>query len=350
MTPRLDQAKRYMLEAIGRGEYQVGSTLPPVEELAEKAACSPGTLHSALTELSRAGIIQRVRRKGTVVLRAPQTRRVCLFLALDPHINQLLQQAVYDTLIRAGYHVDVILNSQERELNRSKCEQLRHGTPAADYFVSLTGNLREEGVKELAQLFPHRVLYGFAEVPTAPDDWHVVMDPQGAARAVAEHLLRLGHRKIAVLCGGTNQETHTFASDAAEPFRHLVEVSGGTCLPHYMFQGHYPERLIRQFETGEATAFWDLQDSAATVTMQRCREMGIRVPEDVSIVGRFDTPWCELNDPPLSSLSIEPQATAAAILDTLQRIDRGAPAARIRLVTPRLIARGSTAPLKRTRA
>ncbi|MCZ7646476.1 MAG: substrate-binding domain-containing protein [Planctomycetota bacterium] len=162
-----------------------------------------------------------------------------------------------------------------------------------------------------------------------------------AARVVVEHLLKLGHRKVAVAAGGYAGEQGTYAAVSAEACRHLLEVTGAQYVPHYTFPDGNRDLLLRRIKAEGVTAYWDLNDAAAVISIRRCQEQGLRVPEDVSIAGRFDTPWCELASPALTSLSIDPEATARTLREATEAPpDAGA----IRLVPPRLVARASTGP------
>lgn len=72
---------RYEVEAsdlrrrIKAGEYQVGSTLPRIADLAEARGVSPATIRAALTRLSEEGLIRVVRGTGAIVLAPQPTRR-----------------------------------------------------------------------------------------------------------------------------------------------------------------------------------------------------------------------------------------------------------------------------------
>jgi len=71
------------------------------------------------------------------------------------------------------------------------------------------------------------------------------------------------------------------------------------------------------------------------------------VPQDVSIVGRNDTPWSRECTPLLTTVSLNPEGTAAALLDCLekQRLHPGSiPFGSVIRVLPKLMVRESTGP------
>ena len=78
------------------------------------------------------------------------------------------------------------------------------------------------------------------------------------------------------------------------------------------------------------------------------REKGLRVPEDVSVVGYDDSPLIAFTDPPLTTVrQAVPAMGAAAVRALLDEIN-GTPAPRAEYVfRPELVVRGSTAAVRR---
>lgn len=63
-------------EAIQRGEYAPGSTLPKQEELAEKHGVNIKTVRTAIGQLQAEGLVTPIRRRGTVVRERPPMKRL----------------------------------------------------------------------------------------------------------------------------------------------------------------------------------------------------------------------------------------------------------------------------------
>jgi DNA-binding LacI/PurR family transcriptional regulator len=158
---------------------------------------------------------------------------------------------------------------------------------------------------------------------------------------VARHLLDLGHRRIAV-AWNFGLEVGP-AAPATALIKDLIEFAGGRCFAHDLAD---EPSLIRMVREEGVTAYWALNDYAAL----RCETVllrdGLRVPRDVSVVGRNDTPWARSAPTPLTSLSIEPEATARAMVSLLLRMARGEPVPDHTPVKPRIIVRDSTTPAR----
>ncbi len=173
-------------------------------------------------------------------------------------------------------------------------------------------------------------------------------DHSGVGQAV-RHLVSLGHTKIAFVGG-----TQTVSTGLV---RHHSFVSW---MRHEGLEAD-PERIVfaRWFrEDRGADAFEELLGRGVEVTAAVCgndlialggytvlRSLGIRCPEDVSIVGYNDTPFNDKFSPPLTSVRLPHYQMGYRAADILVKSieDPGGPPADIRL-KPELVVRGSTAP------
>jgi DNA-binding GntR family transcriptional regulator len=88
-TPRYRQIIDVLLATIERGLLMPGDRLPPETKLAPLFSVSLGTVQKALTHLASNGILQRVRRKGTIVA-GRQSDDVFVFRFKDPGTGRVL--------------------------------------------------------------------------------------------------------------------------------------------------------------------------------------------------------------------------------------------------------------------
>jgi LacI family transcriptional regulator, galactose operon repressor len=115
-------------------------------------------------------------------------------------------------------------------------------------------------------------------------------DNRGGARAAAEHLLELGHERIAILVGHPQSST---SRDRFSGFREAVEEAGIELDPAlvrpggYRYDAAYAETL-RLFElAAPPTAVFCLNDLMAFAALNAARSARVAVPEDLSVIG-FD--------------------------------------------------------------
>ena len=340
MATLFEQIKEHVRGDIRAGKYRVGDVLPSVEELADSAGCSIGTARRALTELAQCGILRRVQCRGTVVARAPGLGRVCLLLGKDLHTNLLLQDPVYEALLAAGYEVELIPTAVARSDGLfSRLEM--HGPDREELagVVLIEAEGIDDAVQHALGRYPRTVLFSFNDSPVFPGVSQVGPDHQVAAREVVKHLLAQGHRRVAVFAGIHAQE-RSWVSQSARHALHMLEVGGAEGLPYYMAGAEGDEGIIKRIVADKVTALWCINDHHAMLLLNVAHRAGLRVPEDLALVGRWDTPWSRQCLPDLTTVSLNPVGVARALVRFLQGDDAGS--GRLDVIEPELIARGST--------
>ena len=121
----------------------------------------------------------------------------------------------------------------------------------------------------------------------------VTMDEQSAARAMVEHLLELGHRRIAHVIGIAN---HGASRWRLAGYREAMAAAGLPEDPALVVQGAFTfasgvEAARHLFSLPERpTAVFAANDDMATGVMWTAGEFGLKVPNDVSVCGFDDTP------------------------------------------------------------
>jgi LacI family transcriptional regulator len=153
-----------------------------------------------------------------------------------------------------------------------------------------------------ATRLPTVVVASDIELPGAD---HVDIDNRQGGFEATEHLLAHGHRRIATITGPLDwpsararldgyRDALRRAGDGAEP---LVE----PCLDWGLESGlRAAERLLAA--SGRPTAIFAQSDLLALGAMSALRAHGVRVPEDMSMIGFDDIPVAQVFDPPLTTL------------------------------------------------
>jgi DNA-binding LacI/PurR family transcriptional regulator/DNA-binding transcriptional regulator YhcF (GntR family) len=354
-TCHFQRARAFVCHGIRAGEFRVGRLLPPTLDIAKKLHCGLSSVQRALTELSEEGILERVQKKGTRVIKRPYAGRTCVILSEDSHTNLIVQKELHEALLAADFLVNYIIpvtNGFETLLRHA--QELSSRAAHTDSLVIIEPRIQELSAENynsfmaMMARFPRTVCFSFQQFRRAENVTLVTMNQRQGAKFVIKHLLQLGHRKISVIAGSTRQTAdadNTFGAESARYCQDLVEASGGEFIPHYM-EDHFPA-IIRMVKERRITAYWAVVDHYAAMLARECRAAGIRVPQDLSIVGRFNTPWSEAADPPITTLSVNPREVAQAIIGTLNRKGKLNYAIEpdTLLVTPELIVRESTGPV-----
>jgi DNA-binding LacI/PurR family transcriptional regulator len=175
---------------------------------------------------------------------------------------------------------------------------------------------------------------------------HVWNDDAAALHAVLEHLVALGHRRIARLAGPADlRHTAVRAGAFADAGARLGLALAVTVATDY--SGEEGARATRSLLGAAAeqrpTAIVYDNDVMAVAGLAVAQEMGLAVPGDLSIAAFDDSPLCRLVHPPLTALARDiPGYGARAARLLLSVIDGGAGGS-VRDATAALVARGSTA-------
>ncbi len=166
----------------------------------------------------------------------------------------------------------------------------------------------------------------------------------------AEHLIKLGHTKLAFLL------SHPATSDYEAMYkgfrRHaiLVGINEPLFIDSKIKPGEFSMRsafnaishLLNE-DKGKFTGLFCCSDVCAIATMSACHENGVRIPEDVSIIGFNGEPEWEFSVPPLTTLKHDLDGWVAAAIEMIKENIRDRKRAPYtKLVIPRLLIRKSS--------
>lgn len=186
------------------------------------------------------------------------------------------------------------------------------------------------------------VVVGRHEVPLSS----VRVDNVAAAAAATRHLIELGHRRIACLAGPAASLT---AVDRLKGFRRALRGAGldpgrdGTVEVEFSPEGGRLGAVRLCSSAHPPTAVVALSDQLAFGALRGLSELGLRVPDDVSVVGFDDSPIAAFTVPALTSVAIPMHEIGRRAMELLLRLAAGEPGTSVVLATE-LRVRESTAP------
>lgn len=178
----------------------------------------------------------------------------------------------------------------------------------------------------------------------------ILLDYASGIRAAIQHLIQLGHRKIAFLAG-----PHTIHSAVTREsnFRTAMEEAGLPIEPNWIIEcNHTPKGGVAGFEKLQSlesrpTAVLCSNDMTAIGVLRAAYLKGIKVPQDFSVVGLDDIDFAEFTLPPLTTIRLSRIDLARASFEALRQQVEARPGGTIQrefLVSTDLVVRGSTAP------
>ncbi|MCL2552115.1 MAG: LacI family transcriptional regulator [Actinomycetia bacterium] len=211
--------------------------------------------------------------------------------------------------------------------------------------VLVEASMGEEGVKLLVEAGYPVTVIGH----TALDVPSVCPDDESGAYVAMQHLLALGHRRIAIVTSGEGQGLAVRARMAG--CERALADAGLTLDQGLVATGNWSIASGRAAAEGlldreqPPTAYFCFNDSMAIGVLQLLRERGIDVPREVSVAGFDDTPPAPLLTPPLTSVRVFSAEQGERAARTLIGILRGMTRPGAPVVLPsQLVVRGSTAP------
>ncbi|MGC6455234.1 MAG: LacI family DNA-binding transcriptional regulator [Coraliomargaritaceae bacterium] len=134
----------------------------------------------------------------------------------------------------------------------------------------------------------------------------VEADHKAGSLLAVEYLAQLGHKKIAYISGDTSSNT---SISRKEGFIEALGKCGLSLGPNHLEKGLWDfdettnavKRLLK--ERQKPTAILCANDEMAVVAMRTIQEAGLRVPEDISVIGFSNTRLSELSNPQLTTIA-----------------------------------------------
>jgi DNA-binding LacI/PurR family transcriptional regulator len=186
-----------------------------------------------------------------------------------------------------------------------------------------TPRLDDKALKQLENFEIPTVLMGSLETSSLP---FVDVDNAKAAEKATNYLLELGHREIAFISNAPPE--YTSSPDRLRGYRQALANYGIPIYDNLIRYGEFdPESGYQNMklllQSGEKfTGAFVASDNVAIGAKAAIREAGLRVPDDISLIGFDDIPWAKYSDPPLTTIKLPAEALAQSactlLLDLIQ--------------------------------
>jgi len=325
--------------------------MPTIKDVAELAGVATSTVSRALSKPDRVNrhTRERIEEAAAQLNYVPSSQarglssgRTNTVAVLVPDITN----PFYFDIIRGTQHqlkaaglTQLLVDTEES--SEMELEALHKMRRSADGFILAASRLTDAQLAEVSGSQPLVTINrASANAPT------VVIDTPSAMIQALEHLVSLGHQRVCYVSGpptswSNSRRWKIFEEDSAQ--RGLETHRVGPFTPKTTSGAAAADAAVR---TG-ATACIVFNDLLAIGMLQRLRERGIRVPEDMSIVGCDDIFGADFCNPPLTTISspIE-QAGRVAVSMLLSQFNplHGGTTRRLAVMPTHLTVRGSTGP------
>ena len=317
---------------ISEGRHPPSKPLPTYRHLASQYGVSTATVSAAVDLLEDAGLVRREGRRGAfvqaiesspdVLADAEALGRLRRISFLSSSVRLELAHLRHDYLTgfsEALEHLDIPMRFAEIPPLGEPCEGMfSDRMPLASQACVLIQSPRADLLRWLHERGVAAVVLNFARysLEGLPDHHRVYVNKYKGAMDATEHLLELGHRRIGFV-GRTEFSPRKGSVRIFHGYRAALNAAGLDCLREDLLESgaEHPAEVL-----GPATAFLKRSDRPTAVLthndamalgmMQAARDLGIRVPRDLSVVGFADEPEAATSDPPLTTVC-NPRRTLA---------------------------------------
>ncbi|MFE9691864.1 LacI family DNA-binding transcriptional regulator [Micromonospora sp. NPDC005806] len=326
-----------------------GST-PTIYDVARECGVAPSTVSRAFSRPGRVNAVTAERIRQTAarigyrtnpIARALPTGRTSMIGLVVPDVtNPVYFEVIRGAEAAAAEASFTMLLADTQEQMRLEHEAIERQMSVVEGFVLGTSRISDSALRKVAKQRPLVVLNRpVADVPS------VAIDNAHGMRQAAEHLGALGHRAITYVAG-----PEASWADGMR-WRSLREAALELNM-RVRRLGPYPPTVpggmaaVPSLRGGATTAVVTYNDLLAIGVLRGLQRIGVRVPDEMSVVGFDNIFGADLCSPALTTVAAPLRALGTAAVRELLAQLRGAPArtGNSPFLPTRLVVRESTAP------
>ena len=281
----------------------------------------------------------------------------------DPYFGRLVEGVTQEANIQ-NQTITLFLLHEEKDIARLTTRILQN--PLVDGLVISSTIIDNPIIPRLLERNLPFVIVGRHEDPRVS---YVDTDNFGGGYTATAHLIRLGHHRVGTITGSMNNYSAVDRlAGYKEAHRHWRRPINPDLIYHGEFKTvrrdwrremkseiiHYVEYVemsgyagMKQLLTQNVDAVFAASDSIAMGAMQAIHEAGLRIPDDIAIVGFDDLPFTANSNPPLTTIRQSIRRTGHMAVDLLLELveNKEMPPRRVSLPTE-LIIRSSCGAMK----
>ena len=319
-----------------------------ISTVAERAGVSEATVSRVMNGIPTVdrSLVQRVKAAAAEVGYRPnivarglargslQTLGVVVPNLANPYFYQILK-AIEASARSHDFRMLIADSDEDPDEELAICRWL---ATQVDSIILCSSRMSAEQLMEVKGLVRSLVLTNRREesVPIAA----VCADVDEAIQSLTTYLADQGHARAAYLAGPSlswANRDRLRALTATTSLKITPIASGGTIEDGY---NAVPEALDTK-----PTVIVAFNDLVAFGALRRLKELGVGVPEDVSLAGFDDIPFSSYASPPLTSIKNPHELLGTYGWELAERQLKGEPESTVTLVTSQLVLRGSTGPV-----
>lgn len=311
-------------ERIFNGSYPADTALPGFRELAAELAVSYVTVSNAIKELTAEGLVEPVRGHG-VYVREPSRvvptvneGQIGLIMPTGGDLFGNFFSAMLAALeayrgVRAVPLANQTIMDQWTELERRERFESFLASGFQALVIDGTRHMDFRILQEMRQLANNLTfVFRYDSALEIPDANFILPDYVKVGRLAAEYLLARGVERLVMLSFERQDEVKNrvmgVRSDAYDcrifdGVEGVMREHGMDILESGLILYEEPEK-IPELLKGKRCGFIGVGDSRIKMVYQEASRLGMRAGKDFNAVGLFNTSWCEVFEPYLTSISV----------------------------------------------
>ncbi len=326
-----------------------------IRQVADEAGVSIGTVSRVLN--NKPGVGEHTRQRVSAIAerlgytptkRSPSSNGQVIHLGfLSPHSFNIASNPFYAKVFDGVEHIcrELQINLTYNSIHFTNTQLESYPVLVKDNHVDglllVSGSIPQEIITSLVSPTSLPVVLVDNYFPECPWDTVMANNVRGF-RQSAEHLIKQGHRHIALMGGPDHTSIAERRSSYNETMRQHNLTPTIVTSPHLSTtDGQWGVvEILRQWP--ETTAIMCSNDQQAVGALQKLHELGYRVPNDFSLIGFDDINMAQFTSPPLTTVSVDRitmgQMAVQLLLDRIKSPER--PTIRV-TIGVELVERGS---------
>jgi DNA-binding LacI/PurR family transcriptional regulator len=341
--------EQYVRKLIFDGTTKVGDLIPSEREIAKLFHASKIPVRQATQKLVDMGVLLRVAGKGTFIRSLMEPEAACNRIGvLYPHEDTGFFSSSYYAAIISG--IEMQAKREGKSLLFKSLLAYRQDNPSrvlhelldqVDGFivVDMFPTIYERLEGTLTGIKKPLVVVNYEGLPDAIDA--MVTDSWEKTEKMLNFLIGLGHRTIACLhatVGPGDNNVHPAVVNRINAYKQTLAAQDLPINNEIIVPEINPYVLKAMMERHKPTAFFCTSDYQALELYQAARQAGVRVPDDISVVGYGGIPESETVSPALTTIKVPALGMGAAavrrIIERQKEGEAGTGVANYRMVFP----------------
>ncbi len=341
-TLRIDHKSRIPLAAqlsqqlnwlILSGQIKTGDKLPPVRQLGQQLDISFLTVRAAYQQLERDGIVETRHGVGTTILPSDistlgrKSRSLPSFTigVIVPAYTEFygpLLQGIHNASRSDPTLLFICDSHEDPTLTEYYLDQLI--AKGVDGIILVAREIRDQEklayIIENAPLFPPIV---FADIPTYPPPL-ILFDLEGGAYSAARHILDHGHSRVGIIIPPRSwknvAEIYRGYERAFDAFGLSIHPEWVAEVPDFTLEfGYTSVQSVLNLEN-PPTAILAAGDLLAVGALRWIKERGLKVPDDIALIGFDDSKVSTLVEPQLTTVILPAYEMGEKAYSLLQNV------------------------------